>query len=166
MRRECMAGTAAAAMAALSLAAPVPAAEVQTGAAAACRSALPAFDGAIRTRPLAVQNEGAAPAFVSCSNSNGASSTAYHVTVAGVYVKNQNAAATAVACTLVTERLGEPNVYLTKTQTFAPGASGFIIWSTADNGGSHLSAFVNFSCSLAPGIGVSRIGFMFPGPSS
>ena len=146
--------------------APARAAEVHTGAAAACRSALPAFDGDIRTRPLAMQNEGDAPAFVSCSNSNGASSTAYYITVAGIYIQNRNAVATPVSCTLVTERLGGTNVYLTRTQTFSAGSSAFVLWNMSDNGGNHLSAFVNFSCSLAPGIGVSRIGFMFPGPSN
>ncbi len=39
----------------------------QANATSYCQAALPAFEGAIRKRPLAVQNEGTTNAFVTCS---------------------------------------------------------------------------------------------------
>ncbi|HST45355.1 MAG TPA: hypothetical protein VLK29_09045, partial [Luteimonas sp.] len=41
--------------------------EYRQNATGLCQAALPAYDGLIRKRPVAIRNEGDAAAFVSCS---------------------------------------------------------------------------------------------------
>lgn len=129
----------------------------QTGTAS-CAPALPTYEGVIRKRPLAIQNEGTTGAFVSCSltttlvyASAGSSETAY------LGLTNSSAASASVTCTLVDVGFsGSTPAY--KTRSVTVPANGFreIQWSAAnDNGGVPFRTSPNISCSLAPGIGIT-----------
>ena len=137
--------------------------EIQTGAAGACKSALPAFDGNIRTRPLAVQNEGTAAAFVSCSNSNRTADNSFRNTIVGIWVQNNNATVVNVSCTFVDGILGSAEFH-PKTQLFGANSGAFIAWQAPE--GDPYTPFANFSCNLPPGVGISRIAYVYPGPAS
>lgn len=125
-------------------------------ATGACQSALPVFDGQIRKRPLAVQNEGTASAFITCSFLGEESSLptggAQAITL---YANNQTANNINLACTLVAGQVGSP-VFLPKTITMPPNSSfnGFV-WTAADNGGQSLGVIGNVSCSLPVMTGLS-----------
>lgn len=155
---------AGAALLALAATTPAQAVEVQMGATTACKSALPAFDGNMRTRPLAMQNEGTVNAFVSCAHANVANNFDNEIDVAAVFLANNTTAPVSISCTLITDRLGAPNTYIPKTVTLGANARTNLIWTGQDdNNGDPLSNFVNFSCSLPPGTGISRITFVYPG---
>ncbi|MEO6138716.1 MAG: hypothetical protein ABIP11_08660, partial [Luteimonas sp.] len=71
-------------------------------ATGACQSALPVFDGQIRKRPLAVQNEGTSAAFVSCSFMD-TDRSVNGVTDVFLYADNNTSSSVTVNCTLVTD---------------------------------------------------------------
>lgn len=115
-----------------------------------CKSALPVFDGNIRNRPTAISNEGNANAFVSCSALDRIDSTSDLV---GVWIHNNRATATDVACTLVNGSPADASTaFFPKTQNFAAGTGAYILWTTADNGGNPFPRLINFSCNLPAGV--------------
>lgn len=125
-------------------------------ATGACQPALPAFEGQIRKRPLAVQNEGTASAFVSCSlmaerDSIGGIKGVY------LYADNRTGAPISLSCTLVTGVSGGTSFFYPKTITMpANSALNQFMWTPADNGGVNFNNFAaNLSCSLPVGTGVS-----------
>ena len=129
----------------------------QTGTAS-CAPALPTYEGVIRKRPLAIQNEGTSPAFVSCSltttlvyASAGSSETAY------LGLTNSSATSASVTCTLVDVGYGGSTpAYKTRTATVPANGFREIQWSAAnDNGGVPFRTSPNISCNLTPGIGIT-----------
>jgi hypothetical protein len=130
-----------------------------------CQTALPVFDGNVRKRPLAVQNEGTTGAFITCSFT--AQSTGLDSVV--VLASNDGAATATLSCTGVTSVQGGddggPSEYVTKTVAIpAAGVSGFTwlpeefgISSTIPGGG-----YFSVSCNLPPGVGIndSYVRFM------
>lgn len=135
--------------------------EVQN-ASGTCQGALPVFDTQLRKRPLALNNEGADPAFVSCSL------PASTYTVAGsaktgalvVYFSNNTNVGTSVSCTFVDGARVVGNVgFFTKSVAVPSNSFAFIVWdSVPDNGGVPYSAFSNLSCLLQPGTEISLLG--------
>lgn len=126
-----------------------------------CQPALPAFEGQIRKRPLAIQNEGTAAAFVSCSFM-GTDAAADGITEILLYADNRTAADIELTCTLVTGASGVSPTYYPKTITLPAlsTANGFR-WSEEDNGGNPFSHFSNnVSCNLPVGTGLS-ISFIY-----
>lgn len=121
-------------------------AETQVNATGACKSALPVFDGEIRSRPLGVRNEGTATAFVSCSL-YAEYDTA--IDLLGLYITNTSPAAATVNCTMVNGRNTFGPQYTPATITLAAGVSGWMTFApeTPPVGGD----LPNFSCSLVPG---------------
>jgi hypothetical protein len=121
-----------------------------------CQPALPAFDGAFRKRPLAMQNEGTAAAFVTCAfggTFNGVPS-AKTLTVG---FTNTTSAPIQVNCTLVDAHAGvlDPTYY-PKSINVPPAGSpvALLIWSAiSDNNGVKFT-YPAASCSLPPGTGV------------
>ena len=146
---------AAAAVAAATLAAPARAEIIyfdMTGyATGSCQAALPAFEGQIRKRPLALQNEGTAAAFVTCSPQT---FTRLYDRVLGMNIEllNNGTAAVTISCTGVSPAAGGP-LYVSKSYTVAAGGIGFFNFSYDTDG------FINgsVSCQLPPGAGLSRI---------
>lgn len=128
-------------------------------APALCQPALPAYDGLIRKRPLAVQNEGTAPAFVSCAFIGDTYTTG--TVSAFVYLINNNASAVTVSCTLVNSHAGGLMGSYPKSVSVPannPGGTVSIEWTTADTGGSLFSRWVSLQCRLPAGTGIGHLG--------
>ncbi len=120
-------------------------------AVANCQGALPAYEGAIRKRPLAVQNEGGSAAFVTC---------AFAVTerpkLARLWFNAINGSAVAISCTAVSGATGAA-AYASKTVTApANGSRVDITWLPTDFGtsGAFATRFVSMSCALPAGAGI------------
>lgn len=132
-------------------------------ATAICQGALPAFETQIRKRPLAVQNEGAVNAFVTCSfNNAGNSNGSSRVSGFTVYLQNMSSSRT-VSCTAVNSGSGAKGsdaLYATKSiqvprdedgstaLDFVPGdfiQGAFVLPGDA----------VSVSCNLLPGVGIT-----------
>lgn len=128
------------------------AAEKQTPAAGACKSALPVFDGNIRNRPLAVQNEGTSSAFVTCAQQGDFDELPTHI---DINLINLNAMAVTVNCTMVSGSLSP--AYYTSSTLVPAGAINHHV-EFAPSGAAFNSPNHAFSCSLPPGAGISRIG--------
>jgi len=112
-----------------------------------CQAALPAFDGNIRKRPLAMQNDGTTPAFVTCGFKGlGIDPHSAGNDLIGVALTTQGSQSVSVTCTLV-NGFSEP-VYLTQTRTVHPGVANLLFWT---GNGLDLAAM---SCSLPPQTGI------------
>lgn len=126
-------------------------------ASGVCQSALPAFDGLIRKRPLAIQNEGSSDAFVTCAFTlPGAGSTA---TSAYIYAKSNDGLEHTVSCTGVTGFATGNNQAVVKTTVLpANGSQGYVGWIATDFTGvtsNFPSPFFSVSCLLPPGTGLN-----------
>ena len=123
-----------------------------------CQGALPAFEGALRKRPLAIQNEGTIPAFVTCAF-EGTNSGQPGSKRIRVLLRNFGAAAVDVSCTLVD---GGPGIFLptyfTQVTTVAPGPTTIIFatWTRADNGGNPYT-YPAVSCNLPPNVAIPAV---------
>lgn len=119
-------------------------------ATAYCQPALPAFDGLIRKRPQAVQNEGTADAFVTCSVPVDISTSELYAVA--IYFVNNTGAEVSIPCTLSNGALGAVAFFPKVTTGSGPILSN--AWTPADNGGDPLAPMMSFSCKLSPGTGV------------
>lgn len=122
-----------------------------------CQAALPNFEGAIRKRPLAVQNEGTTDSFITCSftaQSGG-------ITTVTVEFTNSNDSVRIMSCTGVSGYAGGPLInYLVKNVLMQPaGAVSSLTWNAADfpNAPAEFpSDSFSISCKLLPGTGINR----------
>lgn len=130
-------------------------------AVALCQPALPVFDGNIRKRPLAVQNEGTSNAFVSCGLIEDVSGYSSGAKTVAAYLVNTGTTSATINCTLVSGngRHGDSVLYFPKSATISAGDnSSLIFWSAAaDNGGVNFDQVVSVSCQLPPGTGVMQL---------
>lgn len=128
----------------------------------ACQAALPAFDGLIRKRPLAIQNEGTSTAFITCAFDGVFGGGTPYNTFVAVVVRNNGADAATVTCTLVDAKTSLNNpIFITKSLVLAGGAVGQdIAFSTADNGGVGY-IYPALSCSIPAGVGISATAQVF-----
>lgn len=120
-------------------------------ATAFCQPALPAFDGLVRKRPLAVQNEGSSNAFVTCSIPLDLGAATFDGVA--IYFVNNNEVDTAINCTMANGGGAGSVVYIPKSTVVPPGG-GNNSWTPADNGGDELVPLASFSCNLPPGTGI------------
>ncbi len=120
-----------------------------------CQTALPVFDGNIRKRPLAVQNEGRVPAFVTCSFA--AQNTPLDSVT--VFAFNGSDATVSFKCTGVTGGAGSAsNQYVVKTVSIPASDRDGLAWIPADFGGAATipgSGYFSVSCVLPPGLGIN-----------
>jgi len=130
-------------------------------ATGACQSALPVFDGQIRKRPLAVQNEGNASAFVSCSF------TVTDRTAGGfddilLYSDNNTGSAIDMTCTMITGTTGTTITAYPKTLSLpANSKTNLFRWRPVDNGGQNFDSYtINVSCNLPVGTGLT-VSFLY-----
>lgn len=134
---------------------------IQGNATSNCQGALPSFEGAIRKRPLAVQNEGTTNAFVTCSFVSEYDDESELLNMAsyfGAYFINRSATAKTVTCSGVAGYdTGESNSYVSKTVTVAANsaAQAELFFTPEDNGGEGYHPLVSISCNLQPGIGIN-----------
>ncbi len=137
---------------------PVHASNRWSNAVESCQGSLPNFEGALRKRPLAIDNEGTSPAFVTCSVAADLGSPSGVTEVAALFT-NRTGVAVTVNCTLVSGIVGPPGspIYLPKAIPIAANSFAVADWEkTADNGG---NAFVlaNLSCSLPVGTEINVV---------
>jgi len=125
--------------------------------AARCQGALPAFETAIRKRPLAVQNEGTAASFVTC----GFETEIYQSLTGGpiavdIYFTNNTQQDQTVTCTAVTGWAGGENEFVAYEAVMAPGGDGsiFVIDEDFANDGM-ATGLVALSCRLPAGTGIN-----------
>ena len=125
----------------------------QANGSGVCQAALPNYEGQIRKRPLAIQNEGTANAFISCSpvsfQSAPATTRGYQITVA-----NRSDAAVSVTCTAVIGGdMWWAGTYIPQTLIVpADDYSTFIF--DGNTPGFHTHAPFNLSCNIPPGVGL------------
>jgi hypothetical protein len=133
-----------------------------TLAAGACQSALPVFDGVVRKRPLAVQNEGDSVTFITCAL-EGRFGAAESSDLVGAILVNTSDAPATVNCTLVDGRnnLADP-VYMPKSVMLAANEDIDVVWSVADNEGANF-IYPAMSCALPPGVGIKAVAQQFLG---
>lgn len=167
--RAIPASLAAAVLAALATAAPssraiLPVRFMVSNPAGICQAALPAYEGMIRKRPLAMQNEGSGPAFVTCSL------VAHHryddVPVnqyfqwAMLRVRSSSGTALTISCTGVWG-YGLPSDMHYETASIvlpADGATVDLAWDRPAAGwpGPNPGHVFSASCSLPPGAAVAE----------
>jgi hypothetical protein len=131
-----------------------------SNAVALCQSALPVFDGLIRKRPLAVQNEGTSNAFVTCAfTSEDDGGVPYVTTDYTIWARSNDGVAHDLSCTGVTGHATGSNEYVVKTVNLpADGSQRALVWSGADFA-DHAPTIDYFtfaaSCNLSPGVGLN-----------
>ena len=106
--------------------------------AMACQAALPVFDGQIRKRPLAIQNEGTSNAFITCAlrgRFGGTSATTGTSAFVTVGLINNTGSSRTATCTLVDGRNGliDP-INFVKSATFT-GTLEMALTAAAVNSG-------------------------------
>lgn len=124
-----------------------------TTAAGACQSALPAFEGLVRKRPLAVANEGDATAFVTCGFHG---PHLRHTTNATMHFENTGSSDATVSCTLVDRLTGQTPSYMAKSVNVPAGSGAALVWNPANNSGRQF-ANLAASCALPPATGVRTL---------
>lgn len=134
-----------------------------TNPAGICQSALPVFDGQIRKRPKAVQNEGTTAAFITCAftsqGPDGVTTSAANPTAVRAYFIATDGASHQVACTGVPGWAGSATVTVSKTITVAsPNSLASMSWVPGDfaAGATNFpTALFAISCALDPGVGIA-----------
>lgn len=121
-----------------------------------CQAALPSFEGLIRKRPLAIQNEGTSTAFVNCSpysmQNHPINATAGYETV----LTNRSGANLTIDCTgVIGGDLWTSTTFIVKSVAVANNDFG-VLKFLPDEVGTTFSPF-NFQCALPPGTGISTI---------
>jgi hypothetical protein len=127
----------------------------------ACQGALPAHEGSLRKRPLAVQNDGSIDAFVTCAWPSEAAVTSIEIDARSV-----SGQAAQLSCTLVSGIDGRDAIPMsTKTITLpADGTRVGLRWLPEDFPGG-LSFFPNrnngVSCKLPPGTNLNTASISY-----
>lgn len=141
--------------------------EMSANATANCQGALPSFEGSIRKRPLAVQNEGSSAAFVTCSFVNEYDTADRRlISYYTAWFTNTGASAATVSCTGVAGyQTRAETTYNSKSVVVAANsaAQAMISFAPADNGGFGYYPLVSLSCSIPPGVGINDtyVGYVF-----
>lgn len=128
-----------------------------------CQSALPVFDGNIRKRPQAVQNEGTGGAFVTCSYPSGEGRTSGGSATTRVwqYFINNSDAPVTINCTGVAGHPGdEADQFIPKSLILNPDELDEISWLAEDFEGAPAvfpeQGNFSISCNLPPGAGLAQ----------
>lgn len=139
-----------------------------TNPAGVCQGALPAFETAIRKRPLAIQNEGTSHAFVTCAfTSQGSISPDDEGNPAyvSVYVSSNSGTELIISCTGVSGYQRGDKEFIVKTAR-APASGGPVqlSWTAAEFEGAPVqfpSGFFGISCNLPPGAAINETYVIF-----
>lgn len=134
--------------------------QITTHPTGICQSALPVFDGNIRKRPLAVQNEGTGAAFITCSYPSGEGRVVGGSPTTRVwqYLVNISASPVTITCTGVAGSPASSEAVVKSIEVPANSSAAQISWFAADFPGAPATfpgngAF-SASCLLPPGAGV------------
>lgn len=113
-----------------------------------CQAALPAYEGQVRKRPLAVQNEGTASAFVSCAFTTQGGFDGVRIYFAGF-----DGASHPVSCTGVATSTSGVSQYVVKSVQAPASSQGSLQWTASDFTG--VNNWFSVSCSLSPGAAIN-----------
>lgn len=131
---------------------------VYTQASGACQGALPNYENNFRKRPLAVANEGATDAFVTCGVRNTENTAKNAVEL---YVTNRNAADVDVKCTLVDGAFDSTILFATyypQTVTATAGVDSGFSWGPASNPAiTFQTPFQQISCDVPAQVEVNQV---------
>ena len=124
----------------------------------ACQPALPIYAESLRTRPVAIQNEGTSTAFVTCGL-RGVKGNVRSATRVGIYLRNNTSAAKTVNCTLVDAgtNMNNPAQQVRSFPLTANQVPTLYEWTAATHNGGQAYRYPAFSCMLPPGTGVSGV---------
>jgi hypothetical protein len=109
-----------------------------------CQGALPNYEGNFRKRPLAVANEGASNAFLTCGLTSQYDSSTGGVPEVILIVTNRNAANTDMSCTLVDGYVDATvgfSDYFPQTLTVAGATSTTFDWTASTTGGTNAPVY-------------------------
>ncbi|MEO6137215.1 MAG: hypothetical protein ABIP11_00945 [Luteimonas sp.] len=134
---------------------PVHAANRWSNAVESCQGALPNFEGALRKRPLAIDNEGTSAAFVTCSMAADLGSPSGVTGVAALFT-NRTGGAVTVNCTLISGIVGTA-IYLPKAIAIAANGQVIASWDSASDNGGHAFLLANLSCALPVGTEINVV---------
>ncbi len=128
--------------------------------AARCQGALPAFETAIRKRPLAIQNEGSTASYVTCGFEFDSAAAVNNASfMVDTYFTNSTDAVATVTCTGVTGYAGGENEFVSMSVDIPANGSGEdanLFWFDDDfAGGGMESGLVAISCLLPAGVGIN-----------
>lgn len=131
-----------------------------------CQSALPVYDGQIRKRPKAIQNEGTSPAYVTCSwtAQGGFAENSGNPTALAMTFSVNDGQPDHVSCLAVLGNQGHTlPTYTRGTDLHSNGGVRALIWLPADFGasGRFPSGLINVSCLLNPGVGINASQLSF-----
>lgn len=138
----------------------------KSNAAGICQSAFSSGAGAvIRARPMAVQNEGAINAFVTCSfpYNDEADELPSGPAGLGVRIVNNTPVGTSVTCTLVAGTPPSTPEFVVKSEVI-PGNGSFIIRflpTDLAGGAETVIPAPNVSCGLPPDTGVGNVFYYY-----
>ena len=127
----------------------------QANGSGACQAALPNYEGQIRKRPLAIQNEGDAGAFMTCSPVS-LQGNAMHASGHELLLVNNTATAREVNCTGVSGPVSGAT-YMPKSVVVPGNGSASMNWIEADGVDGMNLETMNMSCLIPPGIGVRTV---------
>ena len=127
----------------------------QANGSGACQAALPSYEGQIRKRPLAIQNEGDAGAFMTCSPVS-LQGNAMHASGHELVVVNNTATAQQVNCTGVSGPASGAT-YMPKSVVVPGNGTASMNWTEADGVDGLNLETMNMSCLIPPGIGVRTL---------
>ncbi|MEP6632727.1 MAG: hypothetical protein ABJA62_00815 [Luteimonas sp.] len=129
-------------------------------AANACIPAFPAYEGVIRKRPLAVQNEFDQIGYVTCAFESPKQLQAVSMTL-----RNQTTTEAKVSCTGVSGPADSPNVYLVKDTVVPAMGYVYLDWNAEEFGsppdGVMPGGYFGTSCLLLPGTGIGRTSVIY-----
>lgn len=125
-----------------------------TNAPGNCQAALPAYEGQIRKRPLAIFNEGTESAFITCAFTT--SQLALGIKGYTARMTNLGTVPVAVTCTGVNGEEGSAT-YFTKTLNINPGASTVLSYDNIlDNLAILFTNRLSVSCNIPPMVGMNN----------
>lgn len=134
--------------------------QVYQNGGSACTGALPTCEGALRKRPLAIVNEGASNAFVTCSLPVEESNASFP-TLGYLKLQNTGSAAVTIECSLVAGAQWEGSVVQPKSIPMGANSALLVNWAPAAGATYLPRRTVNFSCMLPPGTGIAYAGKVY-----
>jgi len=125
--------------------------ELSSNGVSHCQGALPNFEGAFRKRPLAIDNEGSAPAFLTCAFELRSTGALGHAV--DVWFGNNTATGKTINCTGVQGFNGTSEA-VTRSVVVPGNSQDNVTWTDADFAAG-IGGLLSISCQLPPGTGIN-----------
>jgi len=126
-----------------------------------CIPSRPAYEGAMRKRPLAVQNEGDTEGFVTC-----AFESPKRMLTVSMTLRNTATVARTLTCTGVSGAADSPNVYVVKSINVDAGGYAYLDWYPEEFGaaqGDYMpgGGYFATNCNLPTDSGIGRTSVVY-----